>query len=200
MRNNTVSDHDALVRLHHAALDDLDGYVRAAAAADQTRATPCAGWTIADLLAHEHGQLVGFASAFAPAEAAGAAGFEPRHFDPDAWARVVAHLRRAVDRAAPSSTVLLPELHPALAFPVERAIAFRALDSLVHAWDLARGIGTDYEPTPELVAWAAIESAEVPLDRRGPDFAFQPPARVETGSRWHATLAHLGRDPHWSAA
>jgi hypothetical protein len=84
------------------------------------------------------------------------------------------------------------------AAPLPMAFVVRAqlLDTVVHAWDVARALGVPYVPSAELVAAVADGAAAVPDDgrRTRPGAAFAP-ARPVQGSEWERALAQLGRDP-----
>jgi uncharacterized protein (TIGR03086 family) len=185
---------DDLRALHLLALDDADARVRRVGGRDLGLPTPCAGWSLADLLAHMIGQHLGFAAAVrdgaAPREA-----YAPRPFTRDLWERSAAALADAFAHADLSGEVVLVEIAPE-ARPVAFAVGAQLLDTVVHTWDVARALGEPYVPSAELVAAVARGAAVVPDDerRRRPGAAFAP-ALADGGSDWERTLARLGRDP-----
>jgi uncharacterized protein (TIGR03086 family) len=54
----------------------------------------------------------------------------------------------------------LAEISPDLRFPAAQAISFHFIDYLVHGWDVARSLGVDYQPEPDLLA--AVRSPSRP--------------------------------------
>lgn len=178
---------------------------------DLGRPTPCAGWTLADLLAHMTVQHHGFAAA---ARGAGA-DLEIWKVKPLGNDAVPLYSKAAEEvlAAFAEDGVLergftLPEFAPPEpdgkpVFPAPRAIGFHFIDYLVHAWDVARSIGVDYRPEPDLVEAAWPIALAVPDDERRtrPGAAFQPGLPVDgTTSRFDRVLAVLGRTPDWTPA
>lgn len=167
---------------------------------DLERPTPCAGWTLADLLAHMTAQHLGFAAA---AEGRGA--------DPDVWrerpdpdpVRAYAAAAERVTAAFTAEGVLdrgfvLPQVGVDAPFPALHAIGFHFIDYLVHGWDVARALGIAYEPAPDLAEAAWPIALAVPdgdyRERPGAAFAPSAPAAPEA-SRFDQILARLGRTP-----
>lgn len=72
------------------------------------------------------------------------------------------------------------------------------LDTTVHAWDLARATGQEYEAVPEVVAelGPAVE-AMAPMARQYGVFG-EPVSAPEDASEFERLLATTGRDPRWS--
>jgi uncharacterized protein (TIGR03086 family) len=166
---------------------------------DLGRPTPCAEWTLAELLAHMTVQHRGFAAA------ARGAGADPAVWqvrpDPDPVASytdaaddVVAAFGSARDDFA------LAEF--GATFPADQAIGFHFIDYVVHGWDVARALGLDYELDPDL-AGPALEIARAVPDgeaRLRPGAAFGPSLRTPPDAGAMAEiLTRLGRSPHWSA-
>ncbi|MFC3982509.1 TIGR03086 family metal-binding protein [Streptosporangium jomthongense] len=187
-----------------AVRDSVD-VVAAVTIDDLDRPTPCAGWTVADLLAHMTVQHHGFAAA-ARGTGADLEVWKVRPLGDDA---VQLYTKAAEDvlAAFAEDGVLergftLPEFAPrGLVFPARQAIGFHFIDYLVHAWDVARSIGADYRPDPELVEAAWPIALAVPDDERRtrPGAAFQPglPVDDETPG-FDRVLAVLGRTPGWT--
>jgi uncharacterized protein (TIGR03086 family) len=163
--------------------------------------TPCPDWTLHGLLRHLVGQNEGFAAAARGGGAAlsvwrnGRLGEDPRA-DVERSARLVGEafgedgvLDRMFD---------LPEVGSAFPGPV--AIGFHFVDTVVHAWDVARTIGAEWDPGDEMVAAAIRIAVRVPdtPGSRGPGLAFEPgvelPAEAPDRDR---LLALLGRSPSW---
>ncbi|MGW2645154.1 TIGR03086 family metal-binding protein [Streptomyces sp. NPDC001393] len=192
------------VELDRIAVQEVVRVVDLATAADWTRDTPCAGWTLRRLVAHMTAQHLGFAAA------ARGAGREPEHWrepedmsDPGRLHRSAAAsvLSAFSEPGVLAREFTLPELGGD--FPGDRAVSFHFVDHVVHAWDVAVTLGTGVE-LPEHVLVAALAVARrVPTDpaRRGPGFAFAPALEVPEGSGpLQEALRLLGRSPErWPA-
>lgn len=177
-----------------AVLTSVSVACRVRTAADLDRATPCAGWSVADLLAHMTVQHRGFAAAARGEEAD--------------WTPVVA-ADPAADYLSASGEVLqafaaardpfrLPQIGPA-PFPVEQAIGFHFIDYVVHSWDLARAVGVPVS-FEEVVLKSALEVARRVPDgeaRTRPGAAFAPAIPEGDGPLLDRVLALLGRSPNW---
>ena len=163
-----------------------------------TRPTPCADWTLADLLAHMTAQHHGFAAAA-----------RGRGDDLEAWrlrpfGAVAEYTAAAEDVltafAEPAPEFHLPEFHPVSRFPAELAIGFHLIDYVVHGWDVARALDLDYRLEPEVAGTALRIALTVPDgdNRLAPDAAFGP--ALTTGDDTdplNRILTHLGRSPEW---
>ncbi len=123
-------------------------------------ATPCEGWDLKELGAHLLGGarmsevlLNGGSAEDVGVVFAGA--HQSTNFAVDFAAAAATEL--AMFNAAPSLDVVLN--HPAMAMPASQALQFRVSDYLIHAWDIARSLGTDETLNPELVeaVWTAIQ-------------------------------------------
>ena len=131
--------------------------------ADLGRATPCDGWAVADLLSHLSVQHQGFAAA-----ARGAGGdlavWAPRPPAADPVAGFLAATAEVLTAfgadEVPGRRFRLPEISTTAEFPAAQAIRFHFIDYVVHAWDLARAIGTGLDPGQPVLA-AAWESPAV---------------------------------------
>ncbi|HEY3688537.1 MAG TPA: TIGR03086 family metal-binding protein [Streptosporangiaceae bacterium] len=173
---------------------------------DLGRATPCAGWTVADLLAHMTAQHHGFAAA-ARGEGADPRVWEPRPAEAGPVADYVAAAERVLAAFADDGVLArrfdLPEFGPGASFRAERAIGFHLIDYVVHGWDVARAIGAPYAPAPDLVAAVVPIAQAVPDDenRLAPGAAFRPGlASPADAPPFDQVLALLGRSPAWRPA
>lgn len=183
---DTVPNQD-IVQLDARAVRASVQLVAHASAADLFRPTPCANWTLADLLAHMTAQHNGFAAAAAGDGAdlvhwqTGAPVADPVGEYAAAAERVVSAFAAANVRAG---CFVLPEISPELRFPAEEAIGFHFVDYVVHGWDVARALGRRYDLEPDVLAAALPIARAVPDgDRRrrpaGPDRrAARPSARL----------------------
>lgn len=188
-----------LRRLHQRALQLAGAVVARVGPDDLARPTPCAGWDLRALLIHVIGQHHGFAAAIRDGTAPAAAYAGPADLDHDSlavrWAGSVDELSAAVRAAPADQRVRLVEFGPDAVFPVDTVVGFHLLDTTVHAWDVATGLGRDFRPDDELVAATARVAAQVPGgdSRRRPGAAFGPESPDDGTDRWRAALAHLGR-------
>jgi uncharacterized protein (TIGR03086 family) len=178
--------------------------------ADLDAPTPCAGWSLAYLLAHMTAQHRGFAAA--------AKGFGD---DADVWradalmdaitadpggtyagaARDV--LAAFADDAVLQASLALPEFGPDATFPGAIAINFHFIDYVVHGWDVAESLGVPYT-LPDDVVDAALPLALAVPDgdfREMADAPFAPavndPAALGA-TNLDRILRHLGRSPDWA--
>jgi uncharacterized protein (TIGR03086 family) len=182
---------------HRAALDDATTrFVRRITAGDLARATPCAGWTLRELLAHMVGQHLGFAEAVRNGDAPRSA-YAPVPFTLEQWDDSAARLVDAFAGADLAATAVEIELAPA-PLPIGRLIAAQFLDTVVHTWDVARSLDEPYQPSGDVSDIVARIAEGIPDDdrRTASDAAFAP-ARPGGGTTWEQALARLGRDPHW---
>ena len=169
---------------------------------DLTRATPCAGWTLADLLAHMIVQHRGFAAAATGAPSP-LGDWEPRPLSPDPVADFDSAADEVItafaDDTVADREIWLPEL-ARQPFPVTDALTFQLVDDVVHAWDLARALDVPLQVEPDLAEAALVIALRVPADlaRRGPGFPFAAgrPAPSDA-SALDRTLLALGRSPAW---
>jgi uncharacterized protein (TIGR03086 family) len=172
---------------------------------DLVRPTPCAGWTLDDLLAHMTAQHHGFAAA-----AVGWGGdlarwavpripsTAPRHDYNTAADEVLAAFAEigVLDRG-----FTLAELSPSAAFPAPMAIGFHFIDYIVHTWDVAASLGRRWEPDADLLEPALAITLQVPngAERSAPGAAFAPGADLDRNAPpFTRILTLLGRDPEWS--
>ena len=174
--------------------------------ADLARPTPCADWTLGELLTHMTAQHDGWVAA-----AAGDGGDLSRWQPGPPVADPVKEYAAAAERvlaAFGADGVLgrefaLAELSPLLRFPAAQAISFHFIDYLVHGWDVARSLGLDpsgYELEPDLLAAALPVAQAVPdgeLRKQGV-VPFAPGIPV-TGTLgvMDQIVAMLGRSPSW---
>jgi uncharacterized protein (TIGR03086 family) len=192
--------------LHRAAVLASVDIVDTVRPADLHLPTPCAGWTLTDLLAHMTVQHHGFAAA---ARGAGA--------DPQTWrvenvvAAVTADPAGAYAAAAhdvlaafsadgtDEAPFALPEFGPDAVFPGETAKGFHFVDYVVHGWDVAATLGVPFTLPADVV------DAVMPIVMAVPDGEFRtadgsPFARAipsEEGGDLDRILRHLGRRPDW---
>jgi uncharacterized protein (TIGR03086 family) len=202
---HTIEDIRPFHRTAVAASVDV---VAAVTRDDLDRPTPCAGWNLADLLAHMTVQHYGFAAAargggadlalWQPATVADAVAADPA----GAYASAAADVLDAFSAdGVLDATFALPEFGPGAAVPGVMAIGFHFVDYVVHGWDVARTIDARFELPTEVV------NAVLPLVFAVPDGEFRetdgaPFARALTStdaaSDLDRILLHLGRSPEWT--
>jgi uncharacterized protein (TIGR03086 family) len=194
--------------LNARAVRDSMDVVRQVQVTDLGRATPCAGWTLADLLGHMIVQHHGFATA------ARGDGADMKHWEfapagADAVQQYLAASEEVLGAYAELGDELdaifdLPEfkIEPPR-FPARVAIGFHFIDYVVHAWDVAAALGIGYELRPELEETALRITLAVPNgdNRKTDGSAFVPALDVpEDASTLDKILLHLGRTPDWRPA
>ncbi|MGW0230402.1 TIGR03086 family metal-binding protein [Actinopolymorpha singaporensis] len=185
----------------HAVRASVDLVARATEA-DLSRPTPCAEWTLADLLAHMTVQHNGFAAA-ARGEAdpkvweLGSLGGDPITAYRDSAERVLEAF--AADGVL-ERMFLIPEFGDQ-PLPGRQAISAHLVDYVVHSWDVAKALGVPAELEPAAVELAYDIAQVVPTgDARLVSGApFGPEVPFSGGSRLDQLVAHLGRSPNWSA-
>ena len=189
-------------------------------AEDLSKPTPCAGWTLADLLTHMTVQHYGFAAA-AEGDGANLGHWQPVQLDARLDSQLDARLDARLDRdrlvagyalaadrvtdAFAAAGVLdrkfsLPEVSTAMLFPARQAIGFHLVDYVVHGWDVARSLGLSYDIDPEVLGAALVVAQAVPDDheRRGRAGApFAPRLGSASDEPLDRVLTLLGRDPAW---
>jgi uncharacterized protein (TIGR03086 family) len=193
-----------IVRLDAAAVRASVRLVGLAGPQDLARSTPCAGWTLGDLVAHMTAQHDGFAAA-AAGEGADLDRWRPGEPAADPVGEYAAAAGRVLAAFAADGVLdrrfTLPEISPALRFPATEAIGFHFIDYVVHGWDVARSLGLDrYELEPELLDAALLMARAVPdgeLREKGlVPFAPAVPVTGED-SVLGQIVALLGRRPGW---
>jgi uncharacterized protein (TIGR03086 family) len=193
--------------LHRIAVLASVDVVSVVTADDLSKVTPCAGWTLADLLTHMTVQHRGFAAA------ARGHGADLAIWRPDTVADAVAvdpvgtysAAATAVIDAFAGADVLdaafaLPEFGPGATFSGAMAIGFHFVDYVVHGWDVARTLGQPFELPVDVVAAALPLAFAVPEGafRASDSAVFAPPMpSTEPTNDLDRILAYLGRSPQW---
>jgi uncharacterized protein (TIGR03086 family) len=183
------------IALHAEAMAILDAMVEHATDADFQRPTPCAGWTVADLLAHEVGQHLGMAAAVRDGDAQESA-FAPVPFTTETWRDSVEAILGAFAGADPDAPVIEREITE-VPLPLRVLVDAQLLDLLAHTWDLAKGLGRDFAPPDHLAADFLRMAQAIPDRAYGEGHAFSE-RLVPEGTDWEQGLRLLGRDPGWA--
>ena len=186
LNNEDLSDP---VTLYRAATDRAIAVVEAVRSEQLSSPTPCAEWTVQQLIDHLAGgaeYLLSAASGREPAERSSTTAADYRNGVADVLDALAAP--GAMDR-----TCIAPL---GFEWPVSQAVAGTFMDVLIHTWDLARATGQDEKLDPELVdACAAMFLPEMP--ERGRAAGIIGPA-IEIGddaSAQDRLLAAMGRRP-----
>lgn len=178
-----------------ATIDALGTLVDGTRDDQLANATPCAQWTVRDLINHVVGGGHLFAAAFRgdeiamPAEMPDLVGDNPAQ----AFKASIEDFRSSVPPAGERDRVAAL---PFGTMPISVALDLATLDLMTHCWDLAKATGQ----TPHLDAGAAEAAAAaarqmVPPEGRTPD-AFGPVVDVpDTAPPLDRLVGWLGRDP-----
>jgi uncharacterized protein (TIGR03086 family) len=174
---------------------------------DLHRPTPCAGWTLADLLAHMTVQHRGFAAA------ARSSGDDPEIWRPETVVDAVAAdpagtyaaaARDVLDAFAADGTsdvqFALPDFGPGVKVAGVMAMGFHFVDYVVHGWDVAAALGLPYALPDDVIAAALPLVLTVPDGdfRAAPGAPFARALEPEGTDDFARILRHLGRRPDWS--
>ncbi|MGV0834726.1 TIGR03086 family metal-binding protein [Mycolicibacterium thermoresistibile] len=199
-----------LLRLHRSAIETTVDLVDTLATTDLHRPTPCAGWNLADLLAHMTVQHRGFAAA-----ARGHGGdeavwdvtsvAETVSTDPSgAYAAAAAEVLAAfAAHGALDRPFAIPEFGPGVEIPGAQAIRFHLVDYVVHGWDVAAALGVRFAIGDDVIEAALPITLGVPdgAIRDAENSPFAPAVPLPAGcSDLDRMLAHLGRSPGWTAS
>ncbi|MFJ9313174.1 TIGR03086 family metal-binding protein [Pimelobacter simplex] len=170
------------------ALDYTRATLGTITCADVDRPTPCAGWDLADLLAHMEDALDAFAEAADGTVALHSAAPAPLE------ARVTSLQVKACGLLAAWMHATSPYVdvggHP---LPVDAVARLAAVEIAVHGWDVGQATGRG-GPLPERLAAELLPTA-LRIALEGDDrFALPVPVATEAPAADHV-LALLGRRP-----
>jgi uncharacterized protein (TIGR03086 family) len=188
-----------LTNSHRSAVLRTIDLVDTVTPADLDRPTPCAGWNLADLLAHMTAQHRGFAAA-ARGHGADLAMWAAKAGDSYPEAAHDALEAFAADGTADASFAL-PEFGDGAVFPGAMAMGFHFVDYVVHGWDVAASLGVRYELPSDVVEAVLPLVLLVPDDNDIRTMAGSPfaPALEPAGvGDFERILRHLGRNPDWA--
>ena len=149
---------------------------------------------MADLLAHEVGQHLGFAAAVRDGDAPESA-YAPVPFTAESWRDSVEAILNAFAAADPDAPVVEREITET-PLPLQVLVDAQLLDLLAHTWDLAKGLGHDFAPPQHLAADLLRMAQAIPDRAYGEGHAFSERLAAE-GTGWEQGLRLLGRDPGW---
>jgi len=161
--------------------------------------TPCAPWTVRELLSHMVSQHLRFGAVArgddpelaCPLDKA-ELGTDPATVHRNAAESVTSSFAAGHDEA----TVFLPEIGRPI--PLSVLISFHFFDFVVHAWDVAVSTGAPYSPPAELSALAHKVGKLIPDTSRAPGASFAPAVEPSSDADELAKLLALaGRGPQW---
>jgi uncharacterized protein (TIGR03086 family) len=162
--------------------------------------TPCANWTVTQVLQHAAGDQLAWAAALGTGAGPGYDPFDPSGIMTGGPSELVAPAIAAAETAWSSIAddgPSVPTPLPQGAMPAATAAAACALDAAVHAWDIAVAVGLPSPLTDELAVQlspAAQQIVEL-LRQYG---AYGPALPPEEGDGAAAELLrYLGRNPLW---
>lgn len=199
---------------HRTAIESSVEVIRRVRSDMLTLPTPCAGWTLADLLTHMTAQHHGFAAA-ARGDGREQAVWHAESYavevtaDPaGTYASAADEVLRAFATDGVEDTLFaLPELGPEITVPGAVALGFHFVDYVVHGWDVATTLGRPYRLPADVITAALPIAMAVPDGEIRDDAAFPFARSVEptgTGADVHDDFAqllrHLGRDVDGVAA
>ncbi|MGW4353701.1 TIGR03086 family metal-binding protein [Nocardia sp. NPDC004582] len=168
---------------------------------DLDAATPCAGWTLRDLLEHMIVQHHGFAAAARGESDLGLWKPRPLSADPVGEYRAAAEhvLATFAEPGVLERRFPLPEVRDGIVIPGTLAVSFHFIDYVVHAWDVARALGRTVAFDDDLVSAALPVAEAVPrgAERERPGASFAPEVEGPGTTGLDRILAVLGRAPGW---
>ncbi|MGC5166057.1 TIGR03086 family metal-binding protein [Luteimicrobium sp. DT211] len=195
---------------HRRAVEESVRVVTDVRASELRSPTPCAGWSLADLLAHMTVQHTGFAAA-ARGEVTALADWAPRPVADDvadAYRAAADDVVAAFVTCDADAELWLPEIRGGTRVPARTALGFHLVDYVVHAWDVAASLGTSraLRQGDDVLTAALAVARGVPDDasRGVPGAAFAPAlpegggADGQAGDTLARVLRLLGRDPAWA--
>ncbi|WP_019633010.1 TIGR03086 family metal-binding protein [Actinomadura atramentaria] len=193
----TSTEWTILAEAHEALLTA----VRDVPADGWERSTPCADWTVTQVLQHAAGDQLAFASFLTGEPGPDENPFAPSGKlgdDPGAVARrAVEASARAFATVAPD-TAEVPVPVPPNKLDAATAVGACALDAAVHAWDIALATGRP-SPLNADLARRLHTSATVIVEPLRSFGAYAAALPDEPGDDDTARfLRYLGRNPHWT--
>lgn len=159
-------------------------------------ASPCEGWSAADVVGHNiamNDMIAGFTDGI---DATGADDMVPD--DPAAeWRASFTALLDALDSEGALQAVAVT---PWGELPVDKFLGFVWVDPLLHSWDLAMATGQDPALDADLVAAASTRLERAGESLVGPG-RFKPATDIDDQMTPTQRLVSLsGRDAHWTGS
>ena len=161
--------------------------------------TPCAPWTVRELLSHMVSQHLRFGAVARGEDPEQACPLDKAELGDDlaeTFRKSSASVVAAFAAGADDALVLLPEIGRPV--PLGVLISFHMFDFVVHGWDVAVSVGASYAPPAELTSVAYEVGGLIPDVSRVPGGSFAPVVNVGSDADALARLLGLaGRDPLW---
>jgi uncharacterized protein (TIGR03086 family) len=186
-------------------LAEAHGLLRAAVAGVPAegwdRPTPCARWTVAQVLQHAAGDQLAYAAKLTVGPGPAHDPFTPSgdlEGSPSNLLESALTTSAAAFSTVDPDDVAVPVPLPPFTLPAALAVQAAALDAAIHAWDIALATG---QPSPLTTALAralrpVADALADPLRGFAYDAAIAPAADADDVV---TLLNHLGRDAAWSA-
>lgn len=196
---------ESLITQHAIAARQTIEIARQASTDQLNLRTTCDDWNLRQLLDHMTTENLGFA---ASTEGHGA---DPAHWvgnlnRPDPVADYVAATEALIiafsEPGVLQRSFALPLLTREHEFTGEQAVKMQLVDSVIHAWDVARTIDVPLTVDDDIASAVLAVCEKLPDDesRRKPGAVFAPSVPVaEDASALDRSLALLGRSPDWPA-
>ncbi|WP_117209929.1 TIGR03086 family metal-binding protein [Allorhizocola rhizosphaerae] len=158
------------------------------------RGTPCAEFTVRELINHLFHVIIGFQSLAVKQT------FDfsttPGYVRAGDWRARFEH-ETAILVKAWAEPSALDGVSPGMGLPQETVGALAVLDLTIHVWDLARATDREYEAAPEITArLSALAEQMGPTARQWKILADVVPV-PPTASPFERLLGLTGRDPWW---
>jgi uncharacterized protein (TIGR03086 family) len=173
-----------------------DGYVqraRAVSAEQWSAPTPCVEWDVRALMNHVAGEYLWVPELLAGKTVAEVGDRLDGDLLGDDPIAVLTRAHAAAAEAAAGPDAMTTIVHLSFGdLPGAAYLQQMAIDSVIHSWDLARGIGVDEALDPELVEYAYAALAPVAEDWRSGG-AFGPATDPADGSKQSRLIALTGR-------
>lgn len=182
------------------SLDLLSAAAAMISDANQQAATPCAEWTVTQVLQHAAGDQLAWAAALGvgggPAESPFAPSGQLDGRPADLLDPALAAARTAWAPVRPDDDAI-PTPLPQGQLPAPVAAAACALDAAVHAWDIGAALGqSGFLPDALAAQLLTARTIIEPLRQYGAYAAALPPQPGDGPAA--ELLRYLGRDPRWS--
>ena len=170
--------------------------VNQALESDLDRATPCAEWTLRQLLGHMIGHHTGWAASMNGAPV-GSEVWDRTDFEGEL------HQAYNASAAAVTAAFAQPELTDKIdvygygTLPMRIVLGMHIVDYVVHGWDVAKAIGSATVPDQDLTEAAFAIMKQFPTNR--PNVAFDVMVEpAPDASVLDQFMAYVGRDPRWA--
>jgi uncharacterized protein (TIGR03086 family) len=192
-----------LVHFHRSVLESSIDIVDHVKAEDLGRPTPCAGWTLRQLLGHMIGQNYGYATA-ADGGIHDRAVFADRPVGDQPAADYAASAHQVIEafgaRALAGTMMYLPEVRGGMTLSAPMAIGFNLVDAVAHGWDVARSLGIAAHFDEQALAVALKVAEAVPAEAQTVDdlSPFLPGVSTASTAMLDRVVATLGRSPGWT--